>query len=192
METNSEISDANVSCIVPTAKKISKQTKTKLVIEEEDKIEFIIENEEKEHDEISIKYNDNTYCIDNPNKEIIIKKNIKSNVQYLCNSSNKNKYCISFTYINIEITLNIKSSGELLLLYVILQYHYSVIDIQKLVNIQNWDYNSWELNISSLVDEEELPDHLILLNCFLNLKDKYNTPIGISELENDYKLKINK
>jgi hypothetical protein len=35
-----------------------------------------------------------------------------------------------------------------------------------------------------------MPDHLILLNCFLNLKNKYNTPIEIFELENDYKLKI--
>jgi len=183
METNPEISIDEVS-YVPKVKKFKKQSK------KEDKMEFIIENEEKETDEIAIKYNDNTYCIDNPNKEIIIKKNITSNVQYLCNSSNKNKYCITFRYINIEITLNIKSSGELLLLYVILQHHYSVINIHELVNIWDWDYNLWYLNISSLIEEEELSDHLILLNCFLNLKDKYNTPIEISELENDYKLKI--
>ena len=151
----------------------------------------IIDEEEKEHDEMVIKYNDNNYCIDNPTKEIlIIKKYIGSNVRYLCNSSTTNKYCITFNYMNVEITLNIKSSGELLLLYVILQYHYSVINIQELLNIQNWDYNLWYLNISSLIDKKELPDHLILLSCFLNLKDKYNTPIEISELENDYKLKI--
>ena len=107
------------------------------------KNEETIKNKEKEFEEIIIKYNDITYCINNPNKEIIIKKYIKSNMQYLYNSSNKNKnkYYISFTYINIEITLNIKSSSEILLLYVILQYHYSVINIQELVSIQNWDYN---------------------------------------------------
>jgi hypothetical protein len=140
-------------------------------------------------EEIIIKYNNNTYCIDNPNKEIIVKKIIKNNIQYLCNLSNKNKYCISFMYKDIAITLNIKSSNEILLLYVILQYHYSVINIQELVSIENWDYNLWNLNILSLINEE-LPDHLILLNCFLNLKNKYNIPIEISELENDYKLKI--
>ena len=178
METNYETSDSNILFLDQMDTKSKEQLKKKIVIDKE-----------KESDEIIIKYNNNTYCIDNPNKEIIIKKNIKSNIQYLCNSSNKNKYCISFKYINIEITLNIKSSGEILLLYIILQYHYSVTNIHELVNIQNWDYKSWNLNISSLINEE-LPDHLILLNCFLNLKDKYNTPIEISELESDYKLKI--
>jgi hypothetical protein len=145
----------------------------------EDKVKHII-----------IKYNNNTYCIDNPNKDILIKKYIKNNnVKYLCNLSNKDKYCVSFIYKNIEISLNIKSSIEILLLYVILQYHYLVINIQELINIQVWDYNLWNINISPLIDNE-LSDHLILLNCFLNLKDKYNTPIYISELENDYKLKI--
>jgi len=177
METKPEMNNENN---IPSFYNTTQSKKQQILIVEEDEIE---------HEEITLKYNNNTYCIDNPNKEIIIKKNIKNNVQYLSNSSNKVKYCISFTYKNIEINLNIKSSCEILLLYVILQYHYSVINIQELVSIQKWDYNFWNLNISPLIDEE-LPDHLILLNCFLNLKDKYNTPIEISELENDYKLKI--
>jgi len=40
------------------------------------------------------------------------------------------------------------------------------------------------------LSDKELPDHLILLNCFLNLKSKYDTPIEISELEQTYNLKI--
>jgi len=146
-------------------------------------IDFVIE-------EIIIKYNNITYCIDNPNKDIVIKKETKNNnIKYLYYSSNKDKYCVIFTYKNIEIKLNIKSSIEILLLYIVLQYHYSVINIQELINIQVWDYHLWNVNISPL-NNEELSDHLILLNCFLNLKDKYNTPIEIVELENNYKLKI--
>ena len=152
-------------------------------------IDFVIEDDD-ELTEITIKYNNITYCIDNPNKDIIIKKEtINNNIKYLCYSSNKDKYCVLFTYKNIEITLNIKSSVEILLLYIILQYHYSVINIQELINIQVWDYDLWNVNITPLNDEE-LPDHLILLNCFLNLKDKYNKPIEITELEDNYKLKI--
>jgi hypothetical protein len=146
-------------------------------------IDFVIE-------EIIIKYNNISYCIDNPNKDIVIKKETKNNnIKYLYYSSNKDKYCVIFTYKNIEIKLNIKSSIEILLLYIVLQYHYSVINIQELINIQVWDYHLWNVNISPL-NNEELSDHLILLNCFLNLKDKYNTRIEITELENNYKLKI--
>jgi len=76
-----------------------------------------------------------------------------------------------------------------LLLYVILQYHYSVINIKELFCIQNWDYNLWNVSITCL-NGEILSDHLILLNCFLNLKDKYNKQIEITELEINYKLKI--
>lgn len=139
---------------------------------------------------VSLKYNNNTYCIKDPNKEIILNKTCNdNNIKYDCNSSNKDKHCILFSYKNIEINLTIKSSIEILLLYVILQFHYSVINIQELVSIENWDYNLWNINISSL-NNEELPDHLILLNCFLNLKNKYNTPIEISELETYYNIKI--
>ena len=31
---------------------------------------------------------------------------------------------------------------------------------------------------------------MVLLNCFLNLKNKYNIPIEIEKLENEYGLKI--
>ena len=146
--------------------------------------------EESDDIEVLLKYNNNTYCIDDSNKEIIITKKCNdNNIKYRCNSSNKDKYCVLFSYKNIEIKLNIKSSIEILLLYVILQFHYSVINIQELVSIDNWDYNLWKVNISSLNEEDELPDHLILLNCFLNLNNKYNKPMEISELETLIKIK---
>ncbi len=112
-------------------------------------INFIEEDDEIV--EITIKYNNIVYCIDNPNKDIVVKKETKNNnIKYLCNSSNKDKYCVLFTYKNIEIVLNIKSSIEILLLYIILQYHYSVINVQELINIQIWDYCLWNVNISPL------------------------------------------
>jgi len=140
-------------------------------------------------EEIIINYNCNTYCIDKSNTNLIVKKTVNNNIKYLFGECKKNKYCVLFSYNNIEIILNIKKSCEILLLYVILQHHYSVSNIQELVNIQFWDYSLWNLKITSMIDQE-MPDHLILLNCFLNLKNKYNTPIEIFELENDYKLKI--
>lgn len=147
-----------------------------------------LENEREE--EIDITYNSNTYCIDNPTNEIKIKKLYNNNnIQFLYNSSNKNKFYVIFSYKNIEIKLNIKSSGEILLLYVILQHYYSFTNINELYNSQVWDYNLWNIEISAL-NNVELPDHLILLNCFLNLKDRYNTPIEIYELETYFKLKI--
>ena len=137
--------------------------KIKKTIKPKKNIDFVVECHD-ELEEITIKYNNDTYCIDNPNKDFLVKKEIKNNnIKYLCYSSNKDKYCVLFTYENIEIILNIKTSIEILLLYIILQYHYSVINIQELINIQVWDYYLWNVNISPLNDEE-LPDHLILLN----------------------------
>ena len=187
METKPEIDNI----VLEGNKTQKKNTNTK---NPKEIIDFVIEENDIGVEELTIKYNNNTYCIDNPNKDIEVKKDIKNNnVNYLCNSSNKDKdkykYCVLFTYKNVKITLNIKSSIEILLLYIILQYHYLVTNIQELINIQIWDYYLWNINISHLNDEE-LPDHLILLNCFLNLKDKYDTPIEITELENSYKLKI--
>ena len=112
MEAKPEMNTLIVASSVPKTKKVKKQEKKK--------IDLIIE-EDDEMAEITIKYNNITYCIDNPNKDIVVKKETKNNnVKYLCYSSNKDKYCILFTYKNIEITLNIKSSIEILLLKTLL------------------------------------------------------------------------
>lgn len=134
---------------------------------------------------MEIKYNKNTFCIKDNNTNLLI---IKEGNEYYY-TEKKCKYKIIWNYYNIKIILEIKNSFNILLLYVILQYHYNVNTIKELVNIQNWDYNIWNIEIVSL-NNEELPDHLILLKCFLNLKDKYNIPITISTFENEYKLKI--
>jgi len=94
--------------------------------------ESLITNKKDEVDRINLSYNNNTYCIDNPNKNIFIQKMINNNyVKYICNISSKDKYCVLFNYKNIDIRLTIKSSIEILLLYIILQYHYDVINIQR-------------------------------------------------------------
>ena len=145
METKLELNNVVIGCnnLPEPQKKIKKSTPKK-------NIDFVIE-ENDELSDITIKYNNITYCIHNPNKDIVIKKETKNNnIKYLCYSSNKDKYCVLFTYKNIEIILNIKSSIEILLLYIILQYHYSVINIQELINIQDWDYNLWNVNILPL------------------------------------------
>lgn len=161
--------------------KASKKKRSRLLCKEIN----IIEND------LKLKYNNNTYCVTEPNTEILIKYKQKNDyiVQYLWNSYKKNNYRILFSYKKIEIELNINNSFEILLLYVILQYHYSVKNIHEFVNIQKWNYNLWNVSILEL-NNKKLPDHLILLNCFLNLKDRYNTPIEILELEIDYKLEI--
>jgi hypothetical protein len=132
-----------------------------------------------------INYNNSTYSIDNSNDEINI---IKNNDEYICNVSNKDKYEIIFNYKNIKIILTIKSSIEILLLYVILQYHFSVMTINDLYSYELWNYDLWNIKINSL-NGKELPDHLILLNYFLNMKDKYNIPLEISNLEKNIKIK---
>ena len=134
---------------------------------------------------LTLKFNDNTYCILNGNKTINIKKTL-NNYYY---SMNNNKYYLLFTYKNIKIEIYFKSSIEILLLYVILQLHYNVTTIIELFNIEKWDYNLWSIKIIS-INNDELPDHLILLNCLLNLNNQFNKPINIEELETKYNLKI--
>jgi len=68
METNPELNSLIVENknVPETPKKIKKSKPKK-------KIDFVIEEEDKLA-EITIKYNNITYCIDNPNKDIVIKK----------------------------------------------------------------------------------------------------------------------
>jgi len=86
--------------------------------------------------------------------------------------------------------MKINNSNDILYLYVILQYYYKVDTIIKLYKNNFWDYNLWKIIISTIKENNKLPDHFILLNCFLNLKEDYNKPIEISKLEKEYKLII--
>jgi len=138
---------------------------------------------------IEIIYNKNTFCLQNPTTHLRVTKVPEEEIFKYIYISNKQNYKVDFTYKNINIILHIKNSIEILLLYVILQHHYMVNDIQCLVNAEEWDYMLWNINISSVVNGA-LPDHLILLNCFLNLKDNFNKPLDVLFIEEQYKLKI--
>jgi len=144
------------------------------------------ENLSKNISNIIINYNNDTYNLENPNAQLEVKyiENL-----YTCISSTKSKYNLIFNYIDLHIDIKFKNSEELLLLYVIMQYVYDVNTIKKLYDKENWDYTKWSIVINS-INNNELSDHLILLNTFLNLKEKYNSPLYIKTLENEYNLKI--
>jgi hypothetical protein len=97
-------------------------------------------------------------------------------------------YILTFTYTNVIVNLYLPNSN-ILKLYVILQHHYKVNTIRDL-SLLKWDYNAWKISITSIKKGNPLSDHLILLNCFLNLGNKFNVPLSIDYLEKDLGLKI--
>ena len=135
---------------------------------------------------IKIKYNKDTYNIENASFTLEIKL---INNEYIYENNKKNKYILNFEYDDIKIKIKINSSTEILYLYVIMQHHYKNKTINELYQNNEWNYEKWKVKIDS-IDNNELPDHLVLLNCFLNLKKDYNIPIDINKLENIYELKI--
>ena len=145
-----------------------------------DKIKNIVK------DDCIIKYNKKTYNIDKGDNEIKVKIITLKKTEYEYSSKNS-KYKIHFSYGTLIITMKIQKTEEVLLLYIILQYHFNIDTIKDLRNKENgkkWDYNLWEISITSLNDKK-LPDHLILLNYFLNLKDKFNTIIPMETLKKE-------
>lgn len=54
----------------------------------------------------------------------------------------------------------------------------------------SWDILKWSVGISSIRPDDRLPHHLILLRCFLNLRDRYNTILTLDSLEKDYQVRL--
>ena len=131
---------------------------------------------------ISIKYNNKTYNLENSNDELLV---YKKNKEYKINCENK-KYNLYFTYEEIEIIIELKNTN-ILQLYVILQYIYKVHNLIELSKLE-WNYNNWFIEITPN-ENKTLPDHLILLNYFLNLQEKFNKPITVDEIMNYVKLR---
>lgn len=90
----------------------------------------------------------------------------------------------------VQIDLEISATHHLLWLYVILQYHFRVESIQELVECRSWDFLKWSVGISSIRPDHRLPDYLILLKCFLNLQDRYNTVLTIDSLEKEHQIRL--
>ena len=126
---------------------------------------------------IVVSYNLKTYNLCDSDDKIIIEK--KKNTYNFLNS--KKKYIITFTYKNLKIMVN-----EILILYVILQQIFKVDTIQKLSELE-WNYEYWNIDITTTA--KELSDHMIILKFLLNMKNDFNCPMSITELENKIKIK---
>jgi len=121
--------------------------------------------------ELIIKYNLETYNLNNPNNDLNI---IINNNTYEIQNTIKTKPIINISYKKYNIIGN-----NILECYVILQYIFDVSSLNELANL-NWDYKYWKVNITSI---KKLPDWANILNCLLNLIDNFNIPIDIQQLE---------
>jgi hypothetical protein len=120
---------------------------------------------------IVIDYNSDTYNLESPNSKLNVEQEGDS---YQTSGLTKNKPVVNLSYDNIKIiTNNIHEC------YVILQSirkTTTLIDLSKL----DWDYTKWNVTITST---KILPDWANILNCLLNLIDKFNTPLKIEDLD---------
>ena len=124
-----------------------------------------------------IKYNSETYNLENPNdtKLLVKKKNVDN---YETTPITQNKPIIILTYKNITIKAN-----YIHYIYIILQF---IIKKNTLLELskEKWDYDFWNVEISS---NKKLPDWANILNCLLNLKE-FNNPFEIKNLDEIIKL----
>lgn len=125
---------------------------------------------------MKISYNTETFNLENPNKILNITIN---NDKYETLNLSVKKIIITLHYENIIII-----SNNILEIYVILQYIYGVKTLVNLSKIK-WDYSKWKIKI---VSKKKLPDWANILNCLLNLGEKFNTIIKIEYLEQMIKL----
>lgn len=124
---------------------------------------------------IEIWYNSNTYNLINGDKilKIVKKGEIYETFDLKCKKP----------LITLNYDKNTIISNNILEIYVILQKIRNVDTIQILSDLE-WDYDKWNINITS----EKMPDWGKILNCLLNLNNKFNKPITIDYLEEKVKL----
>ena len=137
---------------------------------------------------IIFQYNNTDYNLSNKETNSNITYNLVKNNEYFVPIKNK-KYELVFKYGRLKITVELEKSAAVLKLYLILQIHFKVDTLEKLSNL-DWDFEKWKIDIYSIDRNKLLPDHLTLLNCFLNLRNNFNKPITIKELEEKFKLQI--
>jgi len=119
---------------------------------------------------ICLDYNSDTYNLENPNNKLLVKIN---GLIYQTDSLSEKKPIIKLTYDNQCIL-----SNNIHHIYVVLQY---IKGITTLVNLSKyeWDYSKWNVCITS---NNKLPDWANILNCLLNLGEKFNKPLDIKML----------
>ena len=129
-----------------------------------------------EPEQISIEYNRDTFNLENPNDTLVVEQ---SYLDYQTNKLSLKKPVMQLNYDNICI-----KSNNVLHVYVILQHimkQNTLIELSKC----DWDYNKWKVEITS---NKKLPDWANILNCILNLGDKFNKPLKITDLDAFVKL----
>ena len=118
-----------------------------------------------------IKFNSNTYNLQDPNDMLKV-ENVGHTYTVLPLSEKKPVVTMRYDSIVI-ITNNIHH------LYVVLQYKMKTTTIEELSSCE-WNYNLWDIKITS---DKKLPDWANILNCLLNLGEKFNKPLDIETLE---------
>lgn len=126
--------------------------------------------------EIEIEYNSKTYNLTNSNQKLLV---AKKGFEYRVIGVSLNKPIIKLTYDIIYIEVN-----NIHHIYLILQHIMKKTTLNELSNYE-WDYSKWEVKITYI---KELPDWANILNCLLNLKEFFNKPIKVKELEKIVKL----
>lgn len=130
-----------------------------------------------EETEIKIKYNSETYNLENSNNTLSVIKNKNLN-EYRTNKLTEKRPITKLTYNNIFI-----KSNKIQDIYVILQHIYNKKTLIELSRCE-WDYSKWKVEITS---DKKLPDWANILNCLLNLKE-FNRAFEIKNLEKNVKL----
>ena len=125
---------------------------------------------------INIDYNSTTYNLNQPNSKLEVEN---KNLIYKIKPLSDKKPIIKCIYDNINI-----SSNNILHTYIILQH---IMKKSTLVELSkcNWDYSKWNIEITS---NKKLPDWANILNCLLNLREKFNKPLQIKTLDETIKL----
>jgi hypothetical protein len=134
------------------------------------------ESDQSDENEIEIKYNSETYNLENSNDTKLFVK--VAHHDYQSEPLSQKKLIINFTYDNIRI-----KSNYIHHIYVILQHIYNKKTLIQLSK-DEWDYSKWKVQITS---DKNLPSWAKILNCLLN-RNEFNTPIEIKKLEEEIKL----
>lgn len=140
-----------------------------------------------------IKYNTHDLCLDtNGDGQIQVEKvnhNEEPCILYnVIENTNKNKYVTTLTYKAVRISYK-HSNSNILPVYVVLMFHFKVENPKDLHEKIVWDYTEWKWHTTSKNEEHNLPDHLTLLNYFLNLKFEYGKVLNVSDIESKVRIK---
>lgn len=98
------------------------------------------------------------------------------------------KYTSSFEYNDISIELN-HNNTNVLPVYIVLMFHFNKKTVQELHSDIKWDFCKLNWNSRCNDTNMALPDHLKLLNFFLNLKDLFGTPLDVDMIRRNVSLK---